>query len=294
MKIIVAEDHPVTQLLISETLKKWNYEVITAQDGLEVLELIEIHQDVQLFLLDWQMPGLDGLSLCQRLKSTNIIYPRYIIFLTSKKLTDNVVQALEAGADDFISKPFTPEELKVRLKVGCRIITTENKLLHQAQHDPLTNILNHRAIVDLLSQLWERSKRDNSALSVLMLDLDYFKRVNDTYGHQVGDYALKHFCTLVNKELRPYDSFGRYGGEEFTICLPATDADQAMLVAERIRASMESTPIEYDGQYFSLTVSIGVAIFVENQTSPKQILLNADRAAYEAKEQGRNKVVFAK
>ena len=294
MKIIVAEDDPVTQLLISETLKKWDYEVLTAQNGIEVLSLLNTHSDVQLFLLDWQMPELDGITLCQRLKTTTIVKSSYIIILTSKKATGNVVQALEAGADDFISKPFSPEELQVRLKVGCRIISTENKLLFQAQHDPLTNILNHRAIVDVLSQLWERSKRDLSALSVLMLDLDYFKRINDTHGHQAGDYALQHFCMLVNKALRPYDSFGRYGGEEFTICLPATEVDDAIVVAERIRASVESSPVEFEGACFNMTVSIGVALFSENQTSYKQILLGADSAAYTAKEQGRNRVVVAR
>lgn len=292
MKIIVAEDDPVTLLLIIETLRKWDYEVLAAKNGLEVLDLLDKHIDVQLFLLDWQMPELDGITLCQRLKTSNRVDCSYITILTSKKHTSNVVEALEAGADDFISKPFSPEELQVRLKVGCRIIETENKLLFQAQHDPLTNILNHRAIVDVLSQLWERSKRDSSPLAVLMLDLDYFKRVNDSYGHQAGDYTLKHFCSLVKRELRPYDSFGRYGGEEFTICLPATDADQAIVVAQRIRARIESSPIEYDGLCFGLTVSIGVAHFSENQTSYKQVLLNADRAAYSAKEQGRNKVVI--
>jgi two-component system chemotaxis response regulator CheY len=294
MKVIVADDDSVIQLLISESLKKWGYTVLTATNGLEVVDLLILHGDVQLFLLDWQMPELDGLELCRILKAKKGLNCCYIIILTSKKTTENIVQALESGADDFISKPFSPDELKVRLKVGCRIIDNENSLLHQAQHDPLTNVLNHRAIIDVLSQLWSRSARDHSPLAVLMLDIDYFKRINDSYGHQVGDYALKHFCRLVKQELRPYDSLGRYGGEEFTICLPATNADEAVNVAERIRACIENNPIEYDGMCFSITVSIGVSIFCEHQKSYKEVLLNADKAAYAAKGKGRNCVVFGK
>ncbi|MGS2721461.1 GGDEF domain-containing response regulator [Paraglaciecola aestuariivivens] len=292
MKIIVAEDDPVTQLLISETLKKWGYEVLIAQDGLEVLNLLKEHNDVQLFLLDWQMPELDGIKLCHHLKNRKGNDFCYIVILTTKKTTVNLVQALESGADDFISKPFYPEELKVRLKVGCRIIESENNLLFQAQHDPLTNTLNHRAIVDLLGQLWSRSVRDKSDLAVLMLDIDFFKRINDTHGHQAGDFALKHFCRLVKMELRPYDSFGRYGGEEFTICLPATDADQAISAAQRIRKRIENTPVEMEKLRFNMTVSIGVATFSENQHSYKELLLHADKAVYAAKRNGRNCVVY--
>ncbi|GAA0858404.1 diguanylate cyclase [Aliiglaciecola litoralis] len=294
MKVIVAEDDPVTQLLISETLKRWDYHVLVAKNGLEVLALLAEHGDVQLFLLDWQMPELDGIELCKKLKTSRGTSCCYIIMLTSKKATENIVQALDSGADDFISKPFSPEELKVRLKVGCRIIETENSLLHQAHHDGLTNTLNHRAIVDVLSQLWSRSVRDKSSLAVLMLDIDYFKRINDSYGHQVGDYALKHFCKLVKQELRPYDSLGRYGGEEFAVCLPSTEADEAMIVAQRIRTCVESHPVEYDGLNFTMTVSIGVSVFSENQQSYKELLLDADRAVYDAKSKGRNAVVFAK
>ena len=292
MKIIVAEDDPVTQLLISETLKKWDYEVLTARNGIEVLRLLSEHDDVQLFLLDWQMPELDGIELCKQLKKTRGLRCNYLIILTSKKSTEYIVQALDSGADDFISKPFSPDELKVRLKVGCRIIDSENNLSHQAHHDSLTNVLNHRAIVDVLDQLWSRSVRDGSPLAVLMLDIDYFKRINDNYGHQVGDYALREFCKLVKKELRPYDSLGRYGGEEFTVCLPATEADAALLVAERIRKCIETHPIQYDEISFTMTVSIGVGVFSENQKSHKEVLLEADKSAYAAKSKGRNCVVY--
>ncbi len=292
MKVIVAEDDPVTLLLIKNKLEKWGYQVIEAQNGAQVLELIELHPDVQLFLLDWQMPELDGISLCMHLKNKKSIEASYIIILTSKKSTENLVLALESGADDFISKPFAPEELKVRLKVGSRVISTENKLLHQASHDPLTNTLNHRAIIDELAKLWALADRKKSPLALLMLDLDHFKRINDSYGHQAGDFALKNFCQLVKTELRPYDHFGRYGGEEFTICLPSADADQAMSVAERIRLKLESTPMEYDGLCFAVTVSIGISLYSENQKSPKELLLIADRAAYQAKTEGRNRVVL--
>jgi two-component system, cell cycle response regulator len=292
VKVIVAEDDPVTLMLINDKLTKWGYQVIEAENGARVLQLIEEHPDVQLFLVDWQMPELDGISLCIHLKNKKSIEASYIIILTSKKSTENLVLALESGADDFISKPFAPDELKVRLKAGMRVINTENQLLHQATHDPLTNVLNHRAIIDELAKLWALSNRKKSPLALLMLDLDHFKKVNDSYGHQAGDYALKNFCQLVKKELRPYDYFGRYGGEEFTICLPSADADQAMAVAERIRSRLESKSLEYDGLCFSITVSIGVALYSENQKSQKELLMSADKAAYEAKSLGRNQVVL--
>ncbi len=292
MKVIVAEDDPVTLMLIKDKLTKWGYQVIEAENGRQVLELLEEHPDVQLFLFDWQMPELDGISLCVALKNKKSIAASYIIILTSKKTTENLVLALESGADDFISKPFAPDELKVRLKAGSRVINTENQLLHQATHDPLTNVLNHRAIIDELAKLWALADRKKSSLALLMLDLDHFKKVNDSYGHQAGDFALKTFCQLVKTELRPYDYFGRYGGEEFTICLPSADADQAMSVAERIRSRLESRPMEYDGLCFPITVSIGIALHSENQKSPKELLMSADKAAYEAKSKGRNQVVL--
>lgn len=292
MKVMVAEDDPVTQLLIVETLRKWDYEVIAASNGEEAFALLDEHNDVQLFLLDWQMPKLDGVSLCQKIRRRMGATCCYIVILTSKKTTKNIVEALDSGADDFVSKPFPHEELKARLKVGCRVIESENNLLHQAQHDALTNVLNHRAIVDVLNQLWSRSVRDKSPLAMLMLDIDYFKKINDSYGHQVGDYALKRFSKLVKNELRPYDSLGRYGGEEFTVCLPATDADDAMIVAERIRQCIESNPVEYDGVCFTMTVSIGLAVFTESQKSYKELILSADKAVYAAKNAGRNCVVF--
>lgn len=291
MKVIVAEDDAVTLMLIKEKLSGWGYTVVTASNGLEVLELLEQHNDAMLFLIDWQMPELDGIDLCIKLKNKRSLEISYVIILTSKSKTDNIVTALESGADDFIAKPFSPDELRVRLKVGQRVIESESKLLHQAKHDPLTNVLNHRAIIDDLSNLWARSKRDQSNLSVLMMDIDYFKKINDNYGHQAGDYALKQFCKLVKSEVRPYDQFGRYGGEEFTVCLPASDAKQAVAIAERIRKRVENTLVEYDGMCFSMTVSIGISTFSESQQSYKEMLLGADKAAYKAKKKGRNCVV---
>jgi two-component system, cell cycle response regulator len=290
VKVIVAEDDPISRMLISEKLTNWGYEVIEAENGAQVIELVEVHHDAQLFVVDWQMPELDGIGLCMHLKGRVLLESSYIIVLTSKKKTNNIVMALESGADDFISKPFAPEELKVRLKVGQRIISTENSLLYQATHDPLTNVLNHRAIIDELAKQWALADRKKTALAVMMLDIDHFKRVNDNYGHQAGDHALKSFCLLVKKELRPYDYFGRYGGEEFTVLLPSTDADQALAAAERIRMRVESSPLEYDGYCFCITVSIGVAVFNENQSSQKELLMAADKAAYKAKSLGRNQV----
>ncbi|MFQ3251198.1 MAG: two-component system cell cycle response regulator [Glaciecola sp.] len=293
MKVIVAEDDRVTALLIEQQLKSWDYTVLLATNGQEALHLIKSNPDTCLFLLDWQMPEIDGIELCKLMKTNRLVESCYVIILTGKSAPDSVVIALDSGADDFITKPFVPEELRARLKVGQRVVDSEAKLMHQATHDPLTDVLNHRAINSELSNLWERSRRDNSELAVMMLDIDHFKKINDTYGHQAGDFALKQFCKMVASQIRPYDAFGRYGGEEFVLCLPSADPDQAMKIAERIRVRVNTTPLTYDGLSFSITVSIGVAMFSENYSSHDGLLMSADKAAYQAKSNGRNCVVYA-
>lgn len=294
MKVIIAEDDPVTNLLITDKLNTWGFEAISVNNGEEVLELVKNNSDVQLYLFDWQMPKLDGISLCKKLKNDVNLKGCYIIILTSRKKTEHLVTALKAGADDFISKPFVPEELKVRLKVGQRLLENENKLFHQAQRDPLTQIYNHITIIESIEKQWHRSNRDGTSLSVVMLDLDFFKKINDTYGHQAGDATLIKFCDTVKSTLRPYDLFGRYGGEEFTLCLPSTDSDQALVVAERIRTKVETTLVEFENDVIRMTVSIGVTLNSENFGSHLELLRAADKALYLAKKQGRNRVALSR
>lgn len=293
MKVLIAEDEPISRLLTSEKLKSWGYSVIEVENGKEVIESIERQPDIQLCILDWEMPEIDGLELCSRLREIDRAGSFYIIILTSKHKASYMIEALDKGADDFISKPFVPEELRVRLQVGARILKKENQLIHAAESDPLTGILNRKAFLLELDKIWALTKRQKQPFAILMLDIDHFKQVNDKFGHIAGDQVLKQFCELVKQQIRQYDCFARYGGEEFVLFLPDTDVDQCERIAERIRATTESKLFTYDGEHVSMTVSIGASIYYENYLSAQEMLKAADKAAYEAKQAGRNKVVLA-
>lgn len=291
MEILIADDDPVTRLVLTETLKDWGYTVVEAEDGDIAIRIATEYRNIQLMLIDWTMPGKDGLAVCQELKQDPDRFC-YIIMLTGKTGTENLVEAMNAGADDFISKPFSPDELHVRLRAGRRIIEQERKISFYAQHDPLTGVWNRRMILHFFTTQWSRSCRENSTLAVLMLDIDHFKQVNDTHGHQAGDEALKFFCATILKTIRPYDYLGRYGGEEFMVLMPVTSAEVAEQIAERIRCTLQSSPLSLaNGATLKLTVSIGVTTRHADDASHEDAFKRADEAVYDAKRQGRNRVV---
>lgn len=177
-KVLVADDDPVTVLLLTKTLADWGYEVVQAEDGKQAWEALIHDKSIRLVIVDWRMPELDGIQLCQKLKADSERF-YYVVMLTSNTGTDNLVKSIEAGADDFISKPFFPEELRVRLRAGVRILEQESKLQFFANHDELTGIYNRRMILSQLEKEWQRSERENIRLMVLLMDLDKFKSVND-------------------------------------------------------------------------------------------------------------------
>lgn len=290
MEILIADDDPVTRLVLAETLIDWGYSVTEAEDGDQAMRIATEQREIQLMLIDWTMPGKDGLALCQALKQDPDRFC-YIIMLTGKTGTESLVEAMNAGADDFISKPFSPDELNVRVRAGRRIIEQERKISFYAQHDPLTGVWNRRMILHFFTTQWARSCREGSTLALLMLDIDHFKQVNDTHGHQAGDEALKFFCETILKAIRPYDYLGRYGGEEFMVLMPVTDAEQAEHIAERIRAMLQASPLTLSsGETITLTVSIGVTTRHAEDKSHEDAFKRADEAVYLAKRQGRNRV----
>jgi diguanylate cyclase (GGDEF)-like protein len=223
----------------------------------------------------------------------------YILLLTSKSDKADMVEGMEAGADDYISKPFEQNELKARLRAGRRIVELQAELLaarealrEQATRDALTKVWNRRSILEILEKELARSQRDEQPLSLVLFDLDHFKAINDTHGHLSGDGVLREVAARVQTSLRSYDSFGRYGGEEFLIVLPGCDTQQALVLAERTRELIGSQPANCCEEEIPVTASFGVATLAPGVSDGNGLIRIADKALYKAKAQGRNRVVF--
>lgn len=254
----------------------------------------------QLAVLDWMMPGLDGLEVCRRVRRLRREPYTYILLLTAKAQREDIIAGLEAGADDYLTKPFDVHELQVRLRAGKRILDLQTKLIAareelraQATHDMLTGLWNRAAIFDLLRREVARAERGGVPVSVIMADVDHFKRVNDVHGHLVGDVVLREVARRVQMTLRPYDEVGRYGGEELLLILPRCDARQAVQVAERLRRCVAEAPIDTPEGQIAVTASFGVATHAGGTAADMQTLLRAaDGALYSAKQKGRNCVVL--
>ena len=299
MKILIAEDDLTSRLILTAILKKWEFDPVAAGDGGAAWEILQQPDAPRLILLDWNMPGLDGLAVCRRLRACESRNPPYVILLTARDEKGDIVQGLEAGANDYVSKPYDNAELKARIRVGQRMLELQSHLMeardalvHQATYDPLTEILNRRAILERLTQEISRAKREGKSLSVGMCDIDHFKVVNDHYGHQAGDEALIAFTRRIQNRLRDYDSFGRYGGEEFLVIAPGSLGHSGESLYERLRAGVADAEIPTTAGTLSLTVSIGVAPGTGLSTVDA-LLAVADAALYQAKAEGRNRVVYA-
>ena len=296
MKVLIAEDDTVTRRLLEIHLRKWGYEVLSVCDGREALEEIEKPEAPSLVISDWMMPGMDGLELCRRIRELEGFGYIYFIIITAKGRKEDVIKGLGAGADDYLIKPVDQEELKCRVKIGQRIIELERRILRLASTDALTGVLIRWAFMEKMGIEIHRSTRQNTPFSLLLADIDYFKKINDTFGHQAGDLVLQKFSEQLSNFLRPYDFVGRYGGEEFVVCLPGADDLQARLVAERIRERVEEMriPLVNSAQPVQITASFGVAF---SRLGPKEtvdsITRRADEAMYRAKREGRNRVCVA-
>ena len=296
--VLVADDDPVSRGLLESWLKKWDMSVTAAKDGLYAWGEIQKANAPNLIILDWMMPGISGVELCRKIRSRKSMCYPYILLLTSKNAKEDVIEGLNAGADDYITKPFDPNELMARLKVGRRILCLQNELLQKeaelrfvAEHDALTKLWNHGAILEFLEQEISRARRAGSSVGVLMVDIDHFKRINDTYGHPAGDAILKEVAQRLGLGTRNYDWVGRYGGEEFMVLLPDSSAETVAICAERLRAAVASTPMSALGNEINVTVSVGAAL--HTGSGNEDILHFADAALYRAKNSGRNRVEFA-
>lgn len=295
MRVLIADDDPVSLLYLQDALQDCGYEVLAASDGKTANDVLRSPDGPMLAILDWAMPGMDGVDICRSIRETVKDRYIYLIMLTSRTKTEFIVQAMNAGADDFISKPFDMEELQVRVRAGSRISTLEQELRIKATRDALTGLYNRGAIIDILEKEITRHERSKEPLSIIFADLDHFKKVNDVYGHLAGDSVLREVARRIGAALRPYDSLGRYGGEELMIVLPACDAAGAMEVAERVRSRIASEDIVTTFGKIASSLSLGVAFLSEEKTMSYSDLVHAaDSALYRAKDKGRNRVEPAK
>ncbi|MSR32065.1 MAG: diguanylate cyclase [Gemmataceae bacterium] len=296
MRVLVANENAEELAKLRDMLVEWGYEVVAIQEGNEAWE--EINQDpgTRMAILEWGLKGRPTRDICRLIRSRKFANYIFLLILDGTRGKSALVEALQAGADDFISRPFEPEELRARLKTGKRILDLEEHLMAslevmrvQASHDSLTGILNHGMILETLEKEISRSARQGNQLGVLFADFDFFKKINDQYGHQAGDEVLAEGSRRMKKCLRPYDSLGRYGGEEFLLVLPMVTLDGLMGVAERVRATIANQPFEVDGMKLQVTTSVGVSLG-EGKTSVTEMLKAADEALYRAKKGGRNQV----
>lgn len=300
-KILIAEDDAISRRMLKAFLSKWGYEVEVATDGNEALSALEQPNAPQLAVLDWMMPGLEGPQVCEKVRQLTDRPYTYILLLTARGQQDDLLCGLASGADDYLTKPFDSQELRARLRVGERILELERNLIaareelrFQATHDVLTGIPNRATVLEATQRECSRQIREGGRLSVMILDLDHFKNINDTYGHLCGDQVLCEAARRIAACVRTYDTVGRYGGEEFLVVAPATDGAGALALAERIRQSIEQTPIETDAGPTRITTSCGVASNnCGNRISASGLLKLADDALYQAKALGRNRSELA-
>jgi len=303
MKILVADDDPISRLLLERTLQKFGYEVVLAENGRIAAEILLQADAPRLALVDWMMPELDGPGLCREIRNSQREGSYiYIVLLTSKKDSADVVAGLDAGADDYIVKPFHAAELRARLHTGRRILSLEDTLVSareemrfKATHDALTSLWNRATTLALLSSELKRSARECQPTSVLLCDVDHFKRVNDTHGHLAGDRVLEEVARRLTASVRDYDFVGRYGGEEFLIVLSNCSHAGLSARAEDLRLAIASPPMRAGDIEVSITISIG-AVTSDGcgaDAPVESLLAEADCALYQAKSGGRNRTVVS-
>lgn len=298
MRILIAEDDFTSRTVLMGVLKKFGHEAIATVDGADAWDVMQQPDAPRLAILDWMMPGMDGLEVCRRIRNLETEQPPYLIILTAKGEKTDIIAGLDAGANDYLAKPFDPGELCARIEVGRRMIEMQDallqsreKLAYQATHDPLTGLLNRRAILDRLHEELSRAERHGDLLVVGMFDIDNFKQFNDTYGHQTGDDVLCGLAQLLSTSFREYDSVGRIGGEEFLVITPLKAKTDCSSIFNRICVLVTESKIPTRSGVLSVTVSIGVAC-ASRENTVDEMLEKADAEMYRAKNEGRNCVAF--
>jgi two-component system, cell cycle response regulator len=301
MRILIADDNQDAANTLGILLRNWGFDPTLAFDGPSALALLQEPGSPKLALLDWLMPGMNGIDICREIRKESSDRPyTYIVLVTGRGSKEQMLEGLHAGADDYLLKPVEPNELHARLNTAKRILELQSQLLAtqqqlrlQATRDSLTGLWNRAMILEILQRELARSRREDQPIAVIMADIDHFKQINDTHGHLAGDQVLRQVAQRLSTALRPYDTVGRYGGEEFLMVLPGCGVDTALNLAERLRHSVEAEPIRNERMLLrSVTLSLGVAVW-DGDVSPLELLRLADDALYQAKRMGRNRAIAA-
>ena len=294
MRILIAEDDGFSRRFLAKSMEQWDYKIIFASTGDEAWQILSQKNAPKFVILNWMLPGMDGLDLCRKIRKHQKGTSTYIIMFTASRSTADLVGAINAGADDFVTKSFDVRELEVRVRAGKRIVDLEEALWTLATRDSLTKLWNRAAILDVLDRELSRSSRHETDIGLIIADIDHFKQINDTYGHTDGDAALVQVAKRLADNLRKYDTVGRYGGEEFLIVVPKPTETTAETVAERLRLGIAEKPFQIDGKLVPITMSFGAVVARCHQELNADLLIqNADEALYRAKANGRNRVEFA-
>ncbi len=301
MRVLIADDDLISRRLLRNSVERRGYEAVEARDGVEAWEILSQPDRPPIAILDWMMPGMDGPAVCRAVRKSAAERYTYLVLLTSRGDKEDVVEGLDAGADDYLVKPFNALELEARLRAGVRILDLQARLLsiqeelsHQATHDPLTGLWNRAAVLDHLDRELARVKRQHGSCGVILADLDRFKQINDTHGHLAGDAALREVAASFRASLRPYDIVGRYGGEEFLVVCPDSDLETTAMIAGRLLTGLEGTEVELPDAILNLSASFGViACEGASLLDADSLLRGADDALYRAKRGGRGQVVTA-
>lgn len=300
VKILIADDELVSRHLMKAALRDMGYDVVVVDNGQDAWEVLQ-DGDARIALIDWVMPAMDGIEICRRVREAGMLGYVYIIVVTGRDRTEDVVAALDAGADDCVTKPFRPEELSARVRTGIRIVMleralreTQDELRLIATRDELTKVWNRPAILRLLEGEVNRSRREYKPFALALVDIDHFKQVNDRLGHLAGDVVLAEVASRLTSACRSYDRVGRYGGEEMVVLMPGCESDAAFDVSERLRCAVSACDILTPEGAASVTVSVGAASNQDRLNSSSTIMVRAaDRALYESKGNGRNRVTIA-
>ncbi len=301
MRVLLADDDPVSRCLVRGQLVAGGYEVVTATTGEEALRSAVLDGGPDLLILDWMMPGLHGPQVIERLRALQPDRYRYAILLTRRDGASDVLDGFESGADDFVRKPCDPRELVARVRVGQRLLDLQARLMASnqalaqlANRDALTALPNRRSLLETLEAASLRSRSLGRPLGAAMIDIDFFKRVNDVHGHAAGDAVIRAVADRMRGSLREASVFGRFGGEEFLLVEPDADRPTLELVAGRLCQAVRAHPIATETALVDVTVSIGIACRdADDGLSDADLIRLADEALYQAKESGRDRVCTA-
>jgi len=299
MKVLIADDDPTTRIMLQTIAIENGFDCVFAVNGQETINSIDQHDDIRLVLLDWEMPVLTGLEVCKRMRQKKYSIPPHIILLTARNNSDDIVTGLKAGANDYVVKPFEPQELMARMDVGQRLLelqlelaNTQKELSHQAHYDVLTKLPNRLLCLDRFSQVLTKAKRYDQTFASLFIDLDYFKQVNDTFGHAVGDKLLCEVAERLKLATRECDTVGRLSGDEFFILLEdLKDHASIQKVIDNIFEVFQQT-INLESEQYCVSLSIGVSVYPGDGDNADILFKNADLAMYQAKNLGRNQCSY--